>query len=183
MAILISCGFLNELAGFYLSKAYHNNLYLFAVYCIIEFALTCLYFNKVIDVFIEKNIGYYIMVVGVTFGVVNLLFIQHVDGINFYFLFFEGLMIIGMSLFAFFRFLLKQENLDLYKYPHFWFISVLIFFWSITFLFWGLYDYVNQQFKAIAPPFNFILPAAGIITYLTHGIVFLLYPKMKTANE
>ncbi len=183
MAILICCGFLNELAAYYLSKVYHNNLALFAIYCFLEFGLTCFYFNKVIDVFIEKNIGFYIMTIGIVFGILNLIFLQHIDSINFYFLFFEGLTIIGMSLFAFFRFLLKQENLDLYKYPHFWFISILIFFWSITFLFWGLYDYVNQQFKAIATPFNFILPAAGIITYIAHGVVFLLYPKMKTTNE
>jgi hypothetical protein len=178
IAILICCGFLNELAAYYLSIVYHNNLRLFAIYCFLEFSLTCLYFNKVIDVFIEKNVGLIIMAIGLVFGIANLVFIQHLNSINFYFLFFEGLTVIGMSLFAFFRFLLNQENLDLYKFPHFWFISILVFFWSVTFLFWGLYDYINLKFKSMAWGVNFTLPFIGVITYLSLGWVFLSYKKM-----
>ena len=87
LAILICCGFVNECAAYYLSNEYHNNLPLYAIYCFLEFSLTCLYFNKVIDVFISKNIGLIIMVIGLILGIGNLVFIQHLNSINFYFLF------------------------------------------------------------------------------------------------
>lgn len=137
LAVLVCCALINESAAYYLARKYHNNLPLYAIYCLMEFGLLCLYFNKVIDVFIKKNIGIYIAIAGILLGIINLVFIQSLNSLNSYFLFFEGLSVIGMSLFAFFRLLLKNDDLRLYKYPHFWFISILIFFWCTTFLFWG----------------------------------------------
>src|SRR5947207_14288343 len=106
-----------------------------------------LYFKHVIDVFIQKNIGIYIGISGILFRIINLLFIQNLNTLSSYFLFFEGITVIGMSLFAFFRLLLKHDSLHLTRYHHFWFISILVFFWSATFLIWGLYDYINLKLQ------------------------------------
>lgn len=183
LAVLICSAFINESLASYLAKKYHNNLPLYSIYCLIEFGLVCLYFNKVIDIFIKRNIGIYIGVAGIVLGIINLIFVQHLNSINSYFLLFEGLSIIGMSLFAFFRLLLKYDSLNLYKYHHFWFISILVFFWSITFLSWGLYDYINQQFFRLALNINIALAIVSIITYSCFGCVFLLYPKMRRVHE
>ena len=88
-----------------------------------------------------------------------------------------------MSLFAFFRLLLKNDSLHLYNYPHFWFISIIIFFWSITFLYWGLYDYFNLKLQYAAWEINFAELIVAAITYSSFGCVFLLYPKMQTSRE
>ena len=183
LAVLVCCALINESAAYYLAIKYHNNLPIYAVYGFVEFGLLCLYFNNTIDVFIEKNIGIYIGIGGIILGIINLIFIQHLNSLNSYFLLFEGLCVIGMSLFAFFRLLLKQDSLHLYKYPHFWFISILVFFWSITFLNWGLYDYFNLKLQHAAWEINNVLPIVSAFTYCCFGCVFLLYPKMETINE
>lgn len=179
LVFLVCCAFINESVAYYLSKKFNDNLGLYSIYCFFEFGLICLYFNRVIDVFIKKNIGIYIAVGGILFGIVNLVFIQSLNRLNSYFLFFEGLLVIGMSLFAFFRLLLKHDSLHLYKYHHFWFISCLLFFWSITFLNWGLYDYFNMKFQYEAWKINSALIMVGAINYFSIAAVFLLYPKMQ----
>jgi len=183
LAILVCCAFVNEGAAFYLEKKYHNNLPLYAIYCLIEFFILCLYFNKIIDVFIRRNFGIYIGIFGIVLGALNIIFVQHMNNLNSYFLLFEGLSVIGMSLFAFFRLLLKYDTFYLYKYPHFWFISILIFFWSITFITWGLYDYINLKLGHRAWKINFGILTVGVITYVSFGCVFLMYPKLRSINE
>jgi hypothetical protein len=183
LAVLVCCALINEGVGYYLASKYHNNLPLYTVYSLLEFFILSFYFNNVIDVFVRKDIGIYIGIIGICLGVLNLLFIQHIDSFNSYFLLFEGLSVIGMSLFAFFRLLLTHDNLKFYKYHHFWFISILIFFWSITFLSWGLYDYINQQLLQSASKINASLMTVSAFTYCCLGVVFLLYPKMNSINE
>lgn len=183
LCVLICCAFINEGTAYYLAKKYHNNLLLYAIYSFVEFGMLSLYFNNVIDVFIKRNMGIYIGAGGIILGVVNLVFIQGPSSINSYFLLFEGLSIIGMSLFAFFRLLLKYDSLNLYKYHHFWFISILVFFWSITFLNWGLYYYINMELKQSAWKINAALAIISAITYCCFGCVFLMYPKMQKGNE
>jgi len=183
LSVLVCSALINESIGFYLSIKLGSNMALYAIYCLIEYGMLCLYFNKIIDVFIKRNIGIYIGIGGIIFGILNLVFIQNLDSLNSYFLFFEGLMVIGMSLFACTRLLLKNDVPYLFRYPHFWFLCILVFFWSITFLNWGLYDYVNLKLKKTAWEINFSLQIICIITYFCLGTVFLLYPKMQTNYE
>ena len=182
LSILVCSAFINESAAYYLAIKYHNNISLYAIYCLLEFSQLCLYFNNIIDVFRKNNIGIFIGVAGILLGIINILYIQHLHVLNTYFLFFEDLMVIGMSLFAFFRLLIKNDSLYLFQYPHFWFISILAFFWSITFLNWGLYDYINLKLRNTAWQVNFALPVIGIITYSSLGCVYLWYP-VKTKNK
>jgi hypothetical protein len=179
---LVCCAFFNETAAYYFAKKYQSNIALYNIYCFVEFGVICYYFNNVIDIFIRKNIGLYIGVVGNALGIINLLFIQK-DNINSYFLLFESLAVIGMSFFAFFRMLLKHDSLHLYKYAHFWFISVLVFFWCTTFLTWGLYYYINIEIQQSAWEINAALLTAGAIMYASLGCIFLLYKKMESINE
>jgi hypothetical protein len=183
ISILICCALINEGAAFLLAKKYHNNLPLYNIYCIVEYGVLCIYFNFSIDVFVRKNIGIYLAVAGIALGTLNLIFIQSLNTMNSYFLFFEGLMVIGMALFAFFRLLLIQQPLQLYRSPHFWFLCILVFFWSITFLNWGLYDYLYIKFRNVAGSIDLAMMIIGIMTYGALSCVFLLYPKMKAAHE
>ena len=175
---MICCAFINECTAFYLAKKYHSNLSLYAIYDFIEFGMLCYYFNNAIDIFRQKKIGLYIGIIGILFGIVNLIFLQHITSLNSFFLLFEGLSVIAMSLFAFFRMLLKYDSLRLYRYPHFWFIRIILFFWSITFLTWGLYDYINTQLHQSMLTIDTALETVGSITYCALGTVFLLYPKL-----
>jgi hypothetical protein len=183
LSALMCCALINECAAYYLARQYHNNLPLYAFYCFLEYGLLCLYFNRIIDVFVKRGIGVYIAIGGISLGILNLVFIQNINTLNSYFLFFEDLSVIALSLFTFFRLLLKHDSLHLYRYPHFWFITILTFFWSITFLNWGLYDYFNLELRQEAWKINFGILLVGIVTYSGFGLVFLLYPKMRNKYE
>ena len=183
LCVFVCCALLNESVAYYLARKYHNNLPLYNIYCFIEFGILCLYFNKLIDMFIKKNIGIYIGISGIILGILNLRFVQGINTVNSYFLFLEGLLVIGMALFAFFRLLLKHDSLHFSRYHHFWFLTILIFFWSITFLAWGLYDYINMKFHDAAGTINFTLTVVSAITYGCLGLVFLFYPKMQRSND
>lgn len=182
-SILLCCAFINECAAYYLAKTRHNNLALNNIYCFIEFGFLSLYFNQVIDVFAKRNIGIYIGIAGISVGIFNALFVQSISAINSYFLFLEGVCVLGMSLFAFSRLLTREDDLNLFRHPHFWFLCILIFFWCITFFMWGLYDYINMQFHKIAWKVDLLFPLVGIITYLGFGFTFLFYLKMQKNNE
>jgi hypothetical protein len=179
LTVLICCTLVIECAAYYLALKYHHNLELYSIFSIVEFNFLCLYFNNVIDVFRKKNIGVYLGISGTVLGILNLIFLQHLNSMNSYFLFLEGFLVIGMCLFAFFRLLLKTDYIQLYKYPHFWFISILVFFWCITFLNWGLYNYINVKLQHAAWKINIALLVINDITYVAIGLVFLLYPKMQ----
>jgi hypothetical protein len=183
IAVLLCCAFINESAAFFLARKYHNNLHLYTVYSLLEFFLICLYFNYVIDIFKNRNVGILVGIAGLVLGIINSAYIQQrPNSINSYFLLFEALMVIGMSLFAFFRMLLKNDSLNLYKYHHFWLISILLFFWNITFFTWGLYNYINAELKQSVGKINTALMIIGTITYACFGCVFLLYPKMRRVS-
>jgi len=182
-SILICFSFITELTTNYAAKKYQNNESIYAIYELLDFGLTCLYFNYSIDVFRRKNIGIYIGAVGIFLGIINILFIQHISSQNSFFLLFEGIMVIGMSLFAFSRLLLNDESLHLYSYPHFWILSILTFSSSITFLNWGLYDYFVITLKNKIWIIDIFLLIVNIISYIGFSLVFLFYPKLKHGND
>jgi hypothetical protein len=181
ISILLCCDLLSEAAAYFFKLRYHNNLPVYAVDEIVEYALLCLYFNYATDIFRRTRSGIFLAIGGVAAGILNLIFLQGPNTLTSYFLFMEGLLMIGMSLFALLRLLLDPDLPFLSRHPHFWFICIIAFFWSITFLDWGLYDYIDIQFHAMITWVNEAMSLIGIVTYGSFGLVFLRYPKLKQA--
>jgi len=174
---------LNESLAQYMAAKYHNNIAVYNIYSLIEFSIVCWYFNNVIDYFSKYNIGFYIGLIGVIFGIIDMTLLQPIDVLNSFFLFFEGFWIIGMCLFAFFRLLLKHEELRIFRYHHFWFISIFLFFWCITYLSWGLYNILGTNFSQYIPFITILIWIVNIITYGGIGSIFLLYPKLQERGK
>jgi len=174
---------LNESLAQYMAAKYHNNIAVYNIYSLIEFSIVCWYFNNVIDYFSKYNIGFYIGLIGVIFGIIDMTLLQPIDVLNSFFLFFEGFCIIGMCLFAFFRLLLKHEELRIFRYHHFWFISIFLFFWCITYLSWGLYNILGTNFSQYIPLITVLIWIVNIITYGGIGSIFLLYPKLQQSDK
>lgn len=181
--IYLGAASVDEGIAYYASRKYHNNLPVYSIYNIIELAIIAMYFNYSIDVFYKRRIGIYIAVIGMLFGIINIVFIQHLDSFNTYFLFFEGLCIIGMCLFSFFRLLLRYDDLRLLKYHHFWFTASLLLFWSITYLDLGLYDALTSKLGKKILIVDLSVLVVNILTYLSVFFIFLFYPTMQKINE
>ena len=132
-SVLVCLSFLSEILAVIVGRKFHNNEVVYAFYELAEFALTSMYFNYSIDVFKQRHIGFYVAIAGLVLGSINILLVQRISSRNSFFMLFESIVIIAMALFAFFRFLLKNEDFKLHTYRHFWFISILIFFGASPF--------------------------------------------------
>lgn len=183
ICIMIWIGFLAEIVARYASKKYHNNMPVYTINRFIEFALVSLYFNYSIDTFRKHHIGYIIAAAGIAIGVANSIWYQPITTLNTLYIFLECIGIVCMSLFSFYRLLLTHTTLRLHNRVHFWIPCIFLFNWCGTLSSWGLYDYFRSGHYDKTPILNISLVFVGILTYLAFGIIFLLYPKMKSTHE
>jgi len=181
--LLLGLGILSESIGYYCSIKFHTDILVYNCYGIIEFFIFCLYYNLIIGAFNKRKMGLYFGLFGVIGGVLNMAFLQSPLRINTNFLYFEGFCITAMSLFAFYKFVLNNEELVVTHYPHFWFTSIFLFSWNISIINWGTYDSLRVKFPGIDAGLNFFIWLIDILSYLAIGIVFLFYPQMQAKDE
>ncbi len=155
----------------------------YGIYSPIELLILGVYFNCSIQAFRAKGIGLIIGVAGVVVGIANSIFLQPLSGSNNYFLFFEGIVTISMVLFAFARIFIEEAEQSLSRSPHFWIGIALVFYWSITFCNWGLYEYLYAKHPKSGWLVGLSLELANLITYIIFIVVYLRYPKWVADNE
>ncbi len=183
ICILIWVAFISELTAKYTSVKYHTNMPVYAIYGFLEFIMVSLYFNYSIDTFRKHHIGYFTAVVGVAIGVANSIWYQPLNTLNTLYIFLECIGIVCMSLYSFYRLLLINTTLRLRERVHFWIPCIFLFYWCTTLSSWGLYDYFRTGVKDKTRILNISLSLVNILTYFAYGIVFFLYPKMKSIDE
>jgi len=183
LVYLLGSELINEIIARYCTVKYHSNLAVYNIYNIIELFILALYFNTVIDVFVKKNIGIYIGIAGSMLCILNITFIQSLNTVNSYSIFLEGFCIIGMSLYAFFRMLMQSDRVELRYYNHFWFITILLLYFSMQYINWGSYGFLLISIpKDIWMVDRFIL-AISCISYLMIGVVLFKSPKWENNDR
>ncbi|MEO6831655.1 MAG: hypothetical protein ABI169_05615 [Chitinophagaceae bacterium] len=160
-----------------------NNMAVYAVYSPIELLLICLYFNFSIPTLRRTGIGWYLAILGIVVSVLNAVFFQPLTEFNSNFLYFEGIVIIGLSLYSFYHLVRSSDDLRLAKLRHFWFPFIQCAFWTITFLNWGLYEYFNAHAQRFVVAINIFIGMISGVTYLCIALVFWQYPKLKPTDE
>lgn len=180
ICILIWLVFLTEVLANYAASRYHNNMPVYAVYGYIEFVLISLYFNYSIDTFRAHHIGYFIALAGLVTGISNSIWYQPINTLNTLYIFLECIGIVCMSLYSFYRLLLTETTIKVYEQVHFWFPCIFLFYWCATLSCWGMYDHFRSTVHDKTPILNISLTIVNMVTYLTFGIVFLRFPKMKS---
>jgi len=175
IVFLLFAVFTVEVVAHWFAKRYHNNLGVYNIFGLIEISFIILYFGYSNNFFGNKRIVYFLLIFGLLLGVTNFAFFESFTKLNSIYLFFEGFTTIVLALVSFYRMLLFDEELRLHKHPHFWFASVFLFFWSITYLNWGLFPLLKNQ-QTIEHVIFFIW-IVNIVTYGSIGVIFQLYPK------
>ncbi len=182
-SLLLGLTFIAECLAYYCAIRYRNNMPVYAIFNLIQLFLVCLYFNFSIDIFKGNNAGIYVGLGSIAAGLVNIVTLQPLQHLNNYFLFFEGIITISLSLISFTRLmLLQQEQEDgvpLYYNPHFWLSAGLTFFWTATFLSWGLYEFMIVRHPQSTWVVNLIILLVNMVTYGGISIVLFTYPKMR----
>src|SRR5690606_29159509 len=159
---------IGETTAYVWALKYHNNLIVYAVSSIIGISLTCLYFNYSIDIFKKHKTGYIIALISVLVGVLSNFYFQPPRNFPSYFLHFEALVIISMAMFSLAYMLQKPGYIVLRHEPHFWVCTVLIFFWSITYFNWSLFEfYANRPDREN----NLILLSMFFVNFITNTAI------------
>lgn len=176
---LLGITFLVEGGAFFLAYSFGNNLPLYNVFLLAQFLFISLYFNYSIDTFRRRHIGVWIGLIGVALGVVNNICFQSLREINSYFMLLAGIAIISMSLYSFARSMLVREEEEsahsMLHCPRFWVAVSLTFFWSTSFLLWGLYEYFTHFTKGVLPWVHIAIRLVNVITYTAIGTAILRY--------
>lgn len=174
--LIITAGLIFELTP--VCTATQNDPVLINTCIAVNFLLICIYFNYTIDVFIQYNRGFKIGIAGLLLGAATA---GSTPGR--YFALVAGLCVITMCLYAFYRLVAKHEQLRLLHYHHFWFITLFLFYWSVTYFIRTFFTYdlllpaghtlsAGQSMKLI-----------GLLTYAGAGCIFLLYKKKFIVHE
>lgn len=179
IAVLISITCLNEWLAFTAARIFHNNMPVYAVFNLIQLLVLGSYFDRIIDSFRTGSTGLKLALLGVGIGIADIIFIQPLSAFNSYFLLLESIAIISFSLFFFARLMLRKDSESILSNPHFWITCVLTFFWSFTFFYWGLRDYMLSTHPDKFEIAFSLLLGVNILTYACMGVIFLIYPPFQ----
>lgn len=178
---LLCLTLLSEYSAHWAALKFGNNMFVYHFFAPIQLIILGVYFDKV-DRFNRRRIGLFIGTLGAIIAIVNTIYFQPLKMLNSNFLLFEGLIIMGLALYRFQR-ILTDEKIDIYKYGHFWMIVILIFFWSITYMWWALYSVLHEKNQFLLLFVTDILWVINIITYSAIGFVLLYFSGKRLANE
>ncbi len=182
LLLLLVVTIIVEITATYCAYVYKNNFYVYGLFNPIQLFMICWYYNEAVYSIGKRKVGLAIGSFAFIVAIVNYFFIQSPSIMNSNFLLLESLIVISLSLYAFYDMLVTDEDKNLLAEPHFWVSSLFMFFWTSTFLSWGVYDYLRLNVKGGTAFIHDLLLVVNVITYLGFGTVFLLYKKMQTAH-
>ena len=176
ICVLLLVATIAESIAIYFSITIKNSLFVFHFYNPVEIFMISMYFNESIPIFKKKNAGLWIGAFSAAVDICNTVFLQPLSVTNSNALHFASFAVIAMSVFAFYR-MYKNED-ELIRNPHFWITSILMFYWSVTFLYWGMESFFTTVLRAYNDAFFVVFGIANILCYGGIALIFILYPKI-----
>lgn len=181
IALFLLFTFIVETAALWAAYKFRQNNPIYNIAHIIRFTLLSLFFNESIISFKKKKIGVYSIIWGISVALINLIFFQSLYILNTNFLAFESVTIVAMCLYYFYDFLLTDTYLK--QLPiHFWFVSLLLIFWSFTLFHWLVGFYIMYAQNNMSDWTYNIIVVVNMLTYLSFGILFFNYRKMSKVD-
>ena len=177
IGILVLLTVISEITAEVLSAKIRNNMYVYHVYSPLEFVLISLYFNNRIEALKNRNIGILIALAGIIVAGLNTIFVQRPNSLNSNFLLFEALVIICLCVYSFYK-IIKDEHEKTVTSVHFWVTSLLLFYWSFVFFFWGAYSIFTAEKPSFFYDLFYLLWFINILTYGGFALVFMKYKKL-----
>lgn len=171
--VLIS---LVEVSGKYQQLLGQNNTIIYNVgYVIIGMSLKLYFFSLVFHEKSEKKLVLYLWTVFISWSVINFLFFQSFGVFHHYSLALGSLILIGLCFYYFYRIFFKSWYLDknLLAVPEFWIISLIMFFYSASLLYFISFSFYYEGMDIILyRQLNFLIKIMGCIMYLVMGLAF-----------
>lgn len=173
---IIICLLFTTLISECLTRIYEKNP-VYHFYTVLELFLVTLYFFKQVQL---KN-GYYIAICGILYVILEifeLIFLHPLHSLNYSYIIFDSFLAITMALFALYKILINESIRKTTKYAHFWFWTLILIYFSSTFLFWPcvkiLYAYKSGYYYVVV--YSQII--MNIFVYSGTALTLFFYPKM-----
>ncbi|WP_461789465.1 hypothetical protein [Pedobacter sp.] len=177
----ISCitAFFTELLALIWAFYYENNMPVYAIYNVVEVLLVCLFFNYSIPSLRRKNIGLWLGVISALLGIVNLMFFQPLKSLNSNFIYYQGILVIALSMFAIIDEIMRSEENGNRFSPKFYISVLLIIYWVVSFLYWGLYEYLIGIFGKDNILIGYLMALVCCLLNVAFSYLLIRYPKSK----
>ena len=176
IVLLLCCTIIFESTSLLFIRAFNNNRPILHIFSPIELLIICIYFNETIELLKKYRLGWWFGFLGLSVGLATSIFLQSIWNVNSIFLIFEAFAIILLCIFSFYQLLLKR--LDIIGNIRFWVSSLLLFYWSSVFLYWGFNSYFESNLQQYSDLAYYGLGFVNMIMYLGFALIFFNYKKM-----
>jgi hypothetical protein len=128
-----------------------------------------------------KGVLLLMLITYLSFGTINLLFIQGMTVFNTITYSLACLFIVGGCIYYFLELFQQRESVDLLRQPAFWICTGLIFYFACTFPIEGSFNFMNALPRVILQNLFIIFILLNILLYLSFSIAFLC--RLKTRKS
>lgn len=149
LSVFLVLNVIIEIVAFLISEYSINNMFVFHIHTVIEFAFVVWVALKIIKPVRATEIAIILPAAFLVFSIIDAFYIENLDSLNSLPRGIEGLIVIAISVFFFYRLFNSEENFDLLKYPYFWLFSGWLIYFSGTFF---LFIYNNMAGFTITFP-------------------------------
>ncbi len=158
-----------------------NNLFLFHIFTPVEYTLLAVFFSEVIASPRSRRLIVYSIPAFIGASIVFTLFIQKIGENNSYITIIEAILVICWSLLFFRELLLTKQVSALHRYPLFWIVAGLLFYFTETFVIEGLLAYMINRNLGLARQ---VYRISFIFKYLLFlSLAIGAYLRMRVPNE
>ncbi len=168
---LLGMTLVTEITAFIFFINGRNNMPLYQIFGLVYYLVIVQYFSTSLKDFPTRFVFRGLQFIGVTAFVLNLLFLQPLNVFSSHFFMMMSVVIICLCLLSFYRLLSATISLNLAISRRFWIDVILIVFWSITFLNWGLYNVLHKLLEENFWWVRFMLLTINVVTYFALGFV------------
>ena len=182
ICLLLLATVIEEYIARYYQVVYHNNFPTYHFYTPIELSIIAFYFVSSFKIKSPILWGSIICIVSCTLAALNTIYLQPLLKFNSYFLLFEGIMVISLCLIAFYKILIR-DDIKPNKMVNFWLTISFLFYWSFTYVDFGVFGKLEQVSGSLVKYFTFTLSAANLLFYLSIAFVLFFYKKLIPSGE
>lgn len=162
--LYLSASFISDYFGLYLMNEKMNNLWMFHLFTVVEYIILITMFSNFEKSKKGKNILLATIPVYILLVLIFLVFFENFNSWNNYSRSLSGFIILALAFRQLFA-LSKHAEQSLVHHPFFWIGGGLVFYFSVSVLFWAMSNFISQSLPLNAQKLIFLIPAtAGMIS-------------------
>jgi hypothetical protein len=181
--VLLIIMLLVEIAGQWVVREFGSNVTLYNFYTAFELTFFLFLLREMMQGKMVKLIILILLLLYPLFCLINIIFVQGINKWHSNSYVIGNLLIVGLSMYYFFELFKRPKAMKLIAEPAFWICSGLLFFYSCSFPFLGLVNFLTYAPDVIKRNFSTILTLLNILQFILYTIAFLCRLKFNKPHS